>query len=697
MFIDDYEAIIKLNGTKIHDWSSFSVYDKLGISETQFDIELLRPIEVASNSTISISDGIDGSHFPLVDSKDVEYVSGSVNHTIIRGIGSSLTRYAPVKNIFYINKTWLDLLGTNYTLQNGIIYSLNTMQGDIKSHGVSVNRLFLQGLPGKNLRDAEIECVLFPGITYHDIIEDLFSRIGYTVNIDLPNLDVQKTLVISAGTPYFSAIVQLYGNWNPIIKVEGTVVNILDYGGNRQARTSGSGVYSLSEDSFSVYNWDRSSIDETVDHVVVNGPSVAWTYKGFKSHNIGKTELSPIDLIGEDATYVTETEFKRDPEYLEQYLGRIKKDLSFEYSNLIDAENSKSLRIVKTKINSDTDEEAVIEEETRLYDSNDNLMSKVIIKKFYYDYNTPVGTRIEEYGRYAKLNIGQTNQYNGNYLTYIPNEYVFDLVTLIEEKYGTFVGDTGMVETTKKIYKRCLSYEETVKNDDGTFKVLQTPYPVEIIGQIGISTFEEVDEEDADASRWREDLIPYQDEEVRLNFLSDSLLMKSRFITKYVPMKTTYTIHEDVPLKRRQTFRDYVERRWEFFYINGYATPWDSEEPPEGDFHAKIEIYEPDVIDGLVAQQIADRFFVSKKANNTTASIRTTTPIWGLKVGSTIKLPSCTKKVFDWAGRTFDTVTIDENYFWVVGRRRVSRFTGEIGESQRKVDVYDELELKEYF
>jgi hypothetical protein len=697
MIISNYEAKITLNSVEIPDWSSFYVYDKLGVAETEFGVELKRPKNISEGSTITITDGLGSSKQTLVSEKNVEYTSGTITSTLIKGTGSSITRKAPSRSIFYVNKTWIDSITPYYSFRNGIIYNTTSPVRNLKRHGVSVDRLFISGLPGKNLRDSEIECVLESGITYHDILEDILGRIGYNVIISLPNLDVQKSLAVNSGTPYFSVINQLYGNWNPIVKIIDTTVYVLDYGGDNQGQSAGTGVYSLSEDSFSVYSWDKVDLENTVDHLVINGPSTNWTYKGFKSNNMAKLELGHKELSGESATYVTETKYSEDPKYLDEFAGKIKLDIAYEYSNLATAKNKRSVRTLKTKINQDTDDEVVVEETTKVYDGNDNLTKKVIIKKFYYDWKTPVGTRIEEYGRYAKLNIGQSNEYNGEYLTYIPDDFDFGLVALTEEKYGTFVGNTGLVETSKKTYRRCFSYETQVENDDGTFTVLQTPQPVHVINQIGIPTFESVDEEDADASRWREDLILYEEEEIRINALSDRLLMKSRFITKYVPIKSEFSVHEDVPLRRRQVFRDVVEKRWEFYYIDDQATMQDGDNPPSGDFHPKVEIYEPDVIEQRIAQMIADRYFASKRNDNTRATITTTTPLWGVQVGSLVKLPSCTKEYFDWSSKTYQEVTIESQYFWVTGRRRVAKFTGEVGDSQRDLDVYDELELKERF
>jgi hypothetical protein len=86
-----------------------------------------------------------------------------------------------------------------------------------------------------------------------------------------------------------------------------------------------------------------------------------------------------------------------------------------------------------------------------------------------------------------------------------------------------------------------------------------------------------------------------------------------------------------------------------------------------------------------------------RKSQNTRGTITTTFPIPHIMVGGTITLPSCTKEYFDWDDQTWKDAQIDSGTYWVLSKRRVIRFSGDPLSDQKSLDVYDEVELAEYY
>jgi hypothetical protein len=83
--------------------------------------------------------------------------------------------------------------------------------------------------------------------------------------------------------------------------------------------------------------------------------------------------------------------------------------------------------------------------------------------------------------------------------------------------------------------------------------------------------------------------------------------------------------------------------------------------------------------------------------NNTFGTIQTTLPILGIVVGGTITLPAFTKKYFDWAAKQWTEITVDSKTYWIMGHTRNCRYGGDVNSSSRPMEIYDQLEIQEYY
>lgn len=695
MNVSTFRARIKINGTELTDWSSFEVYKKLGEAEDTFNVELNRPITIAANSKITIEEGYGGSYVKLIDNKLIENAGNSAPQANLSGAGSFISRIAPIKTIYFVNSKWLKQRWPFYTLKNGLIHRYDPGNSNYKIHGISPSRLFIEELPGKNIRDTEFECVVEENITYSKIANYLCSKILdennqqlYTLKLNAPDLTVQKTFVVNAGESYFQAIARLFSHFRPLIRVKNNVIEILDVGGTNQNRPTGMGAIKLSEDSFSTYKVTKIINKDIIDYVLIIGPTKNFTYKYYKP--LTKSQLKGKKLNGQEVVINSEE------------VHTIEGSANYYEMTKPDNDTVKKITKKSTMVIDPTNEDmAITKEETIVYGPNSQINHKTTTEFEWADFHTPTGSITEEYNRMPDLNVGMDPVYttddNGvKVVWYPPPTYSLQLQSRITIIHKTIIEELGLMETDKYIEKMIVYNQDKVRKDGEDYFLKSSPFPVNDSLRMGQPIYEK--STDADTG-WKSTFELAEHESIRIETLAPYLLRKNIIQTKYHPITSTVFKSEDIPLKKKKA-ADQTELRWLFIRFNdGAIIHFDENQaiPIGTTIHPRVDINAPDVTDSIMAERIARAIMASKPSSNTQGNVRTTCSIPGLEIGQSVIMPDGNVEYFDWDAEQFVDGTIEGMTYWLTGLKKAVKFTGSWESNVRTFDQFDELELREKF
>ncbi len=723
----EFDATVKINTAEIPDFKSFEVVEQVGLAEVSFSIQLDKLFSTTTSDTATILYSLGGgADYLLVNDKSIEQIGRSPDKTTLSGAGSLITRYAPDKTIIFINQTWLKSICPNYYFRDGIIYKQDPGIVPKKSQGVSAERLFIPELPGKNVKDVEFKCIVQSPISYRTIAQYIGVKTGYKVISTCRTLYVQKMFVIEAGETYFEALARLFNIFNPMIFIQSDIIHILDVGGDAQTMVSGNGAIGITVDSFSLLSYNEVSDNQVVDHLVILGPSTNWTYIYQTALSTMRIKRSVASLIGEESTRVWERDFSQDTsEYLEvltPLLTEAGVDIApsqvFEFADPNVEKNGKQVRTMKVVTDRTTGRSVTLNEIIETYNVGGTLVHKVELTNKYADYETPIGHTKMEWARLGKLQGGVIEINIDGYKTTLPLEYEFLLISAYDKTFGEFIGETGQTDVDIDQYNlvQYVLDNDTIEGESGEedVQVKQKPQIVIRNSMIGITPSSwEANEDDPDLG-WRQEFMLTRRERIRYDLISKYLLRKNSFIEEFIPVHSNDMQTEDIPIKRISSGQDQIQRKWEFFCLNGNPNSivqWDSNgnvpQPTPGGpgtvvgqracWHPKVTISCPDLIDDNIAKAIARRYFSKRTKDNITATIQLVVPIPGLKIGSIIYIPTCTKQVFDWDTKLWATVNLTGQAMWVTKVKTICNFEGNVGSSYRKGEIYMELELKKKF
>jgi hypothetical protein len=692
MIINDYEAQIFIGSNELVDWSGFSTTVRQGEAETLFSIDLRRPMNINIGDTATIKERFGDDPFvKLIDNKLIEGNTGSFRQINISGAGSDLSRKAPVKDIIFVNQSWLRLMAPGYSLYNtgasaegypsNIIMQFKPPGTPIQKEGVSIARLMLEGLPGKETRDTEFSCVVQGGITHQDIGRYLAQMLGYTLYVNTPNPPVQKTYSVRAGETYWRSLANLFALWRPMMFIRGTTIYVLDIGIDRQAK-NGSDTIALTEDSFSVYNWNIRKNVAPIDHVVITGPDRQYTYIS-RNQNVSKREYTAIELPGATVTYHFEEK--------EEYTGADELEKTL-YSKGSQDRTTKVVRVVTKKEDYNNPENvATISENIKKYNPEDVLLSESQADYKWASFKKPTKCTIVTNQRIGKVAGGTTDTWEDAKQT-LPADYEWKKISEVETVYRDYYEEIGEVETDVTEFCLHVAYKDKEKHDGQNVDVYDPVKPLWQALQAGDPIYEENDDQ---GLGWMTAWQCYRRETIRFDKSSTYMYRKTRTQTTYYPMEVTKTSYEDIPIPAKKQRKE-IHRRWEFFHTGDNAIIQYTGGPyPTGHWHPKVEITHSDIVTDYAAQQIAQRQMTANQLNITTISIETTIPLTNAFVGGTVHLPACTKEYLDYVTNTWVSVTIAAGTYWIVGVTRPVTYTGDL--KNRGIDIKCQLELAEFF
>jgi hypothetical protein len=622
----------------------------------------------------------------IIDGKEIESRGGSTLSTRISGSGSTISTKAPSRTIVFVNESWLSAIAPGYVFKNDIIYKVDPgMSEEIYQYeGVSSRRLFNSALPGGGVKDHEFECRLYNSLTHHDLGQMIADEINYDFYCNTPNLDVQKTFIISSGETWWSAIARLFAIWNPIILVKSNTVYVLDQSGDNQDVLGSGSNLSMTEDSFTLYNYEIRKNSAYVDHIAITGPSTTYTYTG-QTKTITRRSHSKTTLPGQTETEQIETTI--------EYEDGVDTYTKLYNINIEDEREGRVLRTIQKKVDYLRPQvRATIEDKEERWNASGTKISQVTTTYEWADFDTPVSSHTEQYERVPKIGGGYTETKSDGIIQQLP-EYEWRKTKEVDVTYGDMLEEAGAVEMDIVEYGEITTnkFKETVDNEDYWAYDLAQPYWQ--ARQTGYKVYEELEEGEGWIRAWA----TIKSETVRYDESSPSLLKKLRTVRTFFPLPTIRTNTEDIPLPK-ENVRNQRERRWEYFRVGDSPQLYEyGDTVPSGDFRPRLDLFVADCITQSDAYKIAQRFFALSQEYEAIATIELTIPLFSTMLGSTINLPACTKQYFDWNTKEWTNVTLAAKSYRVVGHSKIRRYGGEPTDDQRELIVTDRLELKEKF
>jgi hypothetical protein len=690
MFLNDYEAKILLNDTEILDWTGFETNVRVGNASTTFSVDLQRPIDVNTGDKVTIKDGFGGQHFTLIDKQELETNRGSGPNFSLSSEGSAITRKSPFKHIFFVNQEWLKLMCPSYYIYRDAIYAEHFNGEPYQVEGVGKNRLMIPELPGKNIKDYEFRCIVSTGITHKDIARYIANILGYTVKSNILDVYVQKVFHISSGETYWSSLARLFSLWKPMIYIKDKEINIFDVGVDRQAKPDKHN-FAFTEDSFQGLTFEKKRNYDIVDHIVINGPDSQYTYIG-RSGRIYKRNYTDTTLPGE-----TIVEQYEDLEWKET-------DSEFPVWELggFDERIVRHVRTVTKKVNyMDPDQRVIIKEVLEQYNASNVKISETTTEWKWATFHVCTGSVVTVYGLVGQVAGGQSPAMKDGVAQNLPTSTEWVKLTERTTQHHDYIEETGQSDTDIYEYGLCVMFKDKIKVNGENKDTYTTGRTYFDAVKAGLGIYDELDKNGYGPMKcWQ--LI--KRDITRFDMASYNLLRKIRIVTTLIPERAIQVSTEDISIPKRR-FNKNIQKRWEYYwygnapilYEGGYVQGTDVA-PKYEVFHPKLELSHPDIITEELARKIAWRLFTARQTENIVMTLTTTIPIPNIHIGSTVTLPSCTKKFLDWNTKQFtDVVAIPGGTYWVTSVGRKVTYTGDPQNSQRTLSVQPTIELRKYF
>jgi hypothetical protein len=219
-------VIVTRNGSPVNAVSgSYSLTS--GDVFPKWDITLAEPLDVSESDLWSMFLVVEGQTFSRFSNCNATSLGGEdglgkASRQVSCSMGSSgdallkaLYEYCIPKTLVFINQDWINLFASTARLVDGILRWINPI--NYLGQDTGKPRLFHPRLPGPEVQDSDFECIIGPR-THHDIARYLAGLVGVSLFVNTPNLDLQDTMTISAGTKWIDAITGIFSVWGPEVR-----------------------------------------------------------------------------------------------------------------------------------------------------------------------------------------------------------------------------------------------------------------------------------------------------------------------------------------------------------------------------------------------------------------------------------------------------------------------------------------------
>ncbi|MDQ7785717.1 MAG: hypothetical protein RDU20_22745 [Desulfomonilaceae bacterium] len=269
--VPGYKITVLRNGSPVHAKSG-SVTRKSGALGLSWEISLAEPLDIDKTDAWTIRRKVAGREETLIENAAADRIVGldGVDSSFRRVTGvhgdrttNDLLEYCVPKTLVFVRWSWIQRIIPDAVIANGMLVHVSAA-----SRGV---RIFHPRLPGKELREGEFECIAGCD-THHACAHYLARLIGYSVEINTPDIELTDTFTVPSGTTWQAAIASNLSLWFPAIEVVGKTIFVSDVCADEPNPIQ---VISLTDDAIASASLTGRGTDDTFDHLIITGRRTA--------------------------------------------------------------------------------------------------------------------------------------------------------------------------------------------------------------------------------------------------------------------------------------------------------------------------------------------------------------------------------------------------------------------------------------
>ena len=294
--IPGFDIIVTRNGSQVRVKSG-SITREAGKLGPSWEITFAEPMDISRSDTWTIKRKAGGRSETLVEDAKATSIGGN------DGVGSSTRRvsgewgdsgtnvlleYCVPKTLVFINMNWAKRLWPDAMIFNGML-----VHGADYVRGI---RILHSRLPGREIKEGEHECIAGCN-SHHACAQYLADLVGYSLEVNTPDIDLIDTYTVPVGTTWRDAIERNFKIWFPVTEVVDNTIVVSDICSDE---TPADQTVRLTNDAIenAALNRAAQSSNETqLDHLVITGRKTVDTEELYEENpNFTPTQLSAVQL-----------------------------------------------------------------------------------------------------------------------------------------------------------------------------------------------------------------------------------------------------------------------------------------------------------------------------------------------------------------------------------------------------------------
>ncbi|MFH1114801.1 MAG: hypothetical protein V1792_12875 [Pseudomonadota bacterium] len=268
--VPGYKITVLRNGSPVNAKSG-SVARKAGALGPSWEISLDEPVEIDREDTWTIKRKVAGREETLIRDAKAGGVVGrddaASSSRRVWGVhgdcAANLLEYCVPTTLVFVRWSWIQSIVPDAMIMNGML-----VYGSAYSRGV---RIFHPRLPGKQMKEGEFQCIAGCD-THHACARYLANLVGFTIEINTPDIELVDTFTVPSGSTWRDAIERNLKLWFPLIEVMDNTIFVSDaYSGDPHPIQ----VVALTNDAISSASLTARGSLDTFDHLIITGRRTA--------------------------------------------------------------------------------------------------------------------------------------------------------------------------------------------------------------------------------------------------------------------------------------------------------------------------------------------------------------------------------------------------------------------------------------
>ncbi len=521
---------------------------------------------------------------------------------------NNLLEYCVPTTLVFVRWSWIQSIVPDAMIKNGML-----VYGSAYSRGV---RIFHPRLPDKEIKEGEFRCIAGCD-THHACARYLATLVGYTIEINTPDIELVDTFTVPSGSTWRDAIEQNLKLWFPLIEVVGSTIFVSDvYSDDPQPIQ----VVGITNDAIASASLIGHGTEDTFDHLIITGRRTTNSEPLLDDEpDMTPTKLAAIRLEA-DRTIETSHDFSDAVHH------KTMSDYSGEFGLPGEEITPRNLKYQAQQTAYYTDESegrkryVPISETIRTFDADDSEVAKTVVTYTYARGFKPVKTVEEEYVRCRMPGTDQMQLHK-----------VRSKITLQDQ----FIKPLNLTLTTE-IVEGVVLYEEAVHEGE-VYKVDPQIFADVVRGDTSGDAIETdsdtpqktlemtINERSTFISRTHDNILIKRDQDY--NKLTGNVKTQSQILEN--PLRGTGN------LRYENQFRKEYHPSGSGALINGITC-----------YHSPETIHHDDITTEQIADGIAQRAFTCKRVErNNEWTVRIPVPFLPRMSAAAVRLPDLTVRI----------------------------------------------------